>query len=46
MKIEIKRPQDQYSLTITITKMTLNQKLEDDQFELKIPDGVPVKIMN
>jgi hypothetical protein len=46
MKIEIKRPQDQYTLTITITKLTLNQKLEDDQFELKIPDGVPVKIMN
>lgn len=45
-RIEIKRPKDQYSLTITITKMTLNQKLDDDQFELKIPDGVPIKIMN
>jgi outer membrane lipoprotein-sorting protein len=46
MKIEIKRPQDQYGLSITITKLTLNQKLEDDQFELKFPDGVPVKTMN
>jgi outer membrane lipoprotein-sorting protein len=46
MKIEIKRPQDQYSLTITISKLALNQKLEDDQFELKIPDGVPIKTMN
>jgi outer membrane lipoprotein-sorting protein len=45
MKIEIKRPQDQYSLTITISKLILNQKLEDDQFELKIPDGVPIKTM-
>jgi outer membrane lipoprotein-sorting protein len=45
MKIEIKRPQDQYSLTITISKLVLNQKLEDDQFELKIPDGVPIKTM-
>jgi outer membrane lipoprotein-sorting protein len=46
MKIEIKRPQDQYGLAITITKLTLNQKLEDDQFELKIPEGVPIKTMN
>jgi outer membrane lipoprotein-sorting protein len=46
MKIEIKRPQDQYTLTITITKLILNQKLEDDQFELKFPEGVTVKTMN
>jgi outer membrane lipoprotein-sorting protein len=46
MKIQIKRPQDQYTLTITITKVTLNQKLEDDQFELKFPEGIPVKTMN
>jgi outer membrane lipoprotein-sorting protein len=46
MKIEIKRPQDQYGLAITITKLTLNQKLEDDQFELKFPEGVAVKTMN
>jgi outer membrane lipoprotein-sorting protein len=46
MTIVIKRPQDQYSLTITISKLTLNQKLEDDQFELRIPDTVPIKTMN
>jgi len=46
MKIEIKRPQDQYGLAITITKLTVNQKLEDDQFEVKFPEGVPVKTMN
>jgi len=46
MKIEIRRPQDQYTLTITITKLTLNQKLEDDQFELQIPDNVPIKKMD
>jgi outer membrane lipoprotein-sorting protein len=46
MKIEIKRPQDQYGLAITITKLTLNQKIEDDQFELKFPEGIPVKTMN
>ena len=46
MKIDIKRPQDQYGLSITITKLTLNQKLDDDQFELKFPEGVQVKTMN
>ena len=46
MKIEIHRPQDQLSLTITITQLSMNQKLEDDQFELKIPDGVPIKTMD
>jgi outer membrane lipoprotein-sorting protein len=46
MKIDIKRPQDQYGLAITITKVTLNQKIEDDQFDLKFPEGIPVKTMN
>jgi outer membrane lipoprotein-sorting protein len=46
MKIQIDRPVDQYSLTVTMTKLTLNQKLDDDQFELKIPEGVPIKTMN
>jgi outer membrane lipoprotein-sorting protein len=46
MKIDIKRPQDQYGLTITINKLLVNQKLEDDQFDLKFPEGVPIKIMN
>jgi outer membrane lipoprotein-sorting protein len=45
MKIQIKRPQDQYGLSITITKLTVNQKLDDDQFEVKFPEGVPVKVM-
>jgi outer membrane lipoprotein-sorting protein len=44
-KIEIKRPQDQYGLAITFTKVALNQKLEDDQFELRFPEGVTVKTM-
>jgi outer membrane lipoprotein-sorting protein len=46
MKIEIRRPQDQLSLTITISKLNLNQKLEDDQFELRFPEGVTPKPMN
>lgn len=46
MKIEIKRPAQQLGLAITITKLTVNQKLEDDQFELKFPDGITPKVMN
>jgi outer membrane lipoprotein-sorting protein len=44
--IIIQRPQDHYSLTVTITKLTLNQKIDDDQFELKIPESYPVQTMN
>ncbi len=41
--IVITRPLDEYSLTLTITKIAFNEKLEDDQFELKIPDNIPVQ---
>ncbi len=44
-KIRIERPLDEYSLTLTILKVTFNEKLDDDQFELKIPDGVPIEQM-
>jgi outer membrane lipoprotein-sorting protein len=44
-KIVISRPIDQYSLTITFTKLTLNQHLDNDQFEMKIPDNVPIQKM-
>lgn len=44
-KIVIERPIDQYSLTLTVTKAVFNEKLEEDQFELKIPDTVPVQQM-
>jgi outer membrane lipoprotein-sorting protein len=43
--ILIQRPQDHYSLKVSITKLTLNQKMEDDQFELKIPEGIPIQKM-
>jgi len=44
--IHIERPQDHYSLTVVITKLTLNQKLDDDQFELSIPAGYPIQTMH
>ncbi len=43
--IQIERPLDHYGLNLTITKLVFNQKLEDDQFDLKIPDGVPIQNM-
>jgi outer membrane lipoprotein-sorting protein len=45
MLIDIKRPLDEYELKLQITKLTLNQPLENDQFELKIPEGVKVQQM-
>ena len=45
MKIEIKRPAQQLGLVITFTKLTVNQKLDDDQFELNFPEGVTPQIM-
>jgi outer membrane lipoprotein-sorting protein len=41
--IIIRRPQDELSLSVIITKLTFNQKMDDDQFELVIPPGVPVQ---
>jgi outer membrane lipoprotein-sorting protein len=43
--IKIERPKDHYSLTVTVTKLTLNGHLDDDQFELKIPEGIPVETL-
>jgi hypothetical protein len=43
MLINIKRPIDEYSLKLVVTKLTMNQPLENDQFELKIPPGVKVQ---
>ncbi|MDP9038908.1 MAG: hypothetical protein M3O02_06475 [Acidobacteriota bacterium] len=44
--IDIDRPVDQYSLKISISKVTANQKLDPDQFELCIPAGYKVRNMD
>ncbi|MBS1821627.1 MAG: DUF4292 domain-containing protein [Acidobacteria bacterium] len=44
-KIVVERPRDHYSLTINITKLTLNGHLDDDQFELKIPEGINIETL-
>ena len=43
--IIIERPRDHYSLTVNITKLTFNGHLDDDQFELKIPENIPIETL-
>ena len=45
MSLSINRPLDEYTLKIDILKLSLNQKLEDDQFALEIPPNFNVKKM-
>ncbi len=45
MSLFINRPLDEYTLKIDILKLSLNQKLEDDQFALEIPPNYTVKKM-
>ncbi|WP_263384984.1 outer membrane lipoprotein-sorting protein [Granulicella arctica] len=44
-RIQIERPLDHYGLNLNITKLQFNQKLEDDQFDMPTPEGVPVQKM-
>ncbi len=46
MLINIRRPLDEYSLKIEVTKLTLNEPFEADQFDLKIPADAVVKKMD
>jgi outer membrane lipoprotein-sorting protein len=41
--ITIKRPLEEYQIVITIQKINVNLTLNDDQFEIKIPEGTPVR---
>src|SRR5277367_5196150 len=41
--ITIKRPLEEYQIVITFQKVTVNQPVPDDQFEMKIPDGTQIQ---
>lgn len=41
--VTIVRPQDEYSMTLTLLKLVVNQPLGDDQFALKIPEGTQIQ---
>jgi hypothetical protein len=43
--IDINRPMDKYRIHLTINKLTVNQPLSDESFELKIPEGMQVQRM-
>jgi outer membrane lipoprotein-sorting protein len=43
--ITIKRPAEEYQIVITFQKLTINQPIADDQFELKIPEGTKVQAL-
>ena len=45
MTININRPIDEYALKITVNKLTLNQKIDDEQFVVTFPEGVTVQKM-
>lgn len=38
-RINIHRPQEEYTITLNVVKLLLNQPLKNDQFALKQPDG-------
>ena len=44
--ITIRRPIDEYQIVISVVKLTLNQPLADNQFQLRIPEGYTVQQMN
>ena len=43
--ILIERPQEEYSLQLSIVKLTLNAPLRDDQFELEQPPGSQLQVL-
>jgi outer membrane lipoprotein-sorting protein len=38
-RIHIRRPQEDYELTVSVTRLTLNTEIADDRFELEQPPG-------
>jgi len=45
MSILITMPIDEYSMKIDVSKLTLNQAIDDEQFVLKFPEGMTVEKM-
>jgi len=41
-RIEIKRPDEEYDITLNILELNINQPLTNDKFVLEQPQGVPV----
>jgi outer membrane lipoprotein-sorting protein len=43
--IEIERPQEEYSITLKMVKLVLNEPLKPEQFQLDMPPGVTITEM-
>ena len=41
--VTIKRPLEDYQIVLTISRVIVNQVLNDEQFELKVPEGVTIQ---
>ena len=37
--IEIERPQEEYNIALKVIKLTLNEPLKAEQFQLEMPPG-------
>ncbi len=44
--ITIRRPVDEYQIVLSMQKLTVNQPLADDQFQLVVPEGYTIQKMN
>ena len=44
-KITLKRPHDEYQLVMTVERVTSNPTLKDDQFQVTIPPGSTIKVL-
>jgi hypothetical protein len=44
--ITIRRPVEEYQIVLTIQKLTINQPLAENQFQLKVPEGYTVQKMD
>jgi hypothetical protein len=40
--IQIRRPQEEYSIKLEVTKLTINGPITDDQFVLEPPSGAGI----
>jgi len=45
-QIEIKRPQEEYDITLSMVKLDLNTPLSNDKFILEKPPGAEVVLLN
>jgi hypothetical protein len=40
--IEISRPKEEYSIAIKMVKLTVNEPIDPEKFQMEMPDGASV----